>query len=67
MDESGVEYQDILPGIYCLILLKNFVGESFNVSLISGSEKSQGQEKGMEENDLPSKLFCLTVPKHSEK
>ena len=48
MDKSGVEYQEISSGIYCLIMPKFFVGKSFNVSLISGFEKSQGQEKGIE-------------------
>ena len=41
---------------------KNFVGESFSVSLISGVEKVW-RRGGYQ--DFPSKIFCLTVPKIS--
>ena len=41
---------------------KNFVGESFSVSLISGVEKVW-RRGGYQ--DFPSKIFCLTVPKFS--
>ena len=43
---------------------KSFVGESFTVALISGSEKVW--IGGGEYQDFPSKKFCLTVPKTSE-
>ena len=38
MDKRG-EYQDFPSNIFCLALPKNFVGESFSASLISGIEK----------------------------
>ena len=41
---------------------KNFVGESFSVSLTSGVEKVW-RRGGYQ--DFPSKIFCLTVPKIS--
>ena len=41
---------------------KNFVGESFSVSLISGIEKFWIRG-GREYRDFPSKIFYLTVPK----
>ena len=40
---------------------KFFVGESFTVAVISGSEKVYGQEGGGEYQDFPSEIFCLTV------
>ena len=42
---------------------KSFVGESFTVALISGTEKVW--IGGGEYQDFPSKNFCLTVPKIS--
>ena len=41
---------------------KNFVGEPFSVSLISGIGKILCF-RGLC-HDFPSKIFCLTVPKH---
>ena len=38
MDKGG-EYQDFPSKIFCLTVPKNFVGESFSASLISGIEK----------------------------
>ena len=43
---------------------KNFVGEPFSVSLISGAEKVWIREGG-EYQDFPSKILCLTVPRIS--
>ena len=51
---------------------KNFVGESFSVSLFSGIGKflvstnfmGTRREGGREYHDFPSKSFCLTVPKN---
>ena len=48
---------------FCLTVPKNFVGEPFSVSLISGIEKFWIRE-GREYRDFPSKIFCLTVPKN---
>ena len=40
MDRTGGgEYQELPSKIFCLRVPKNFVGESFSVSLISGIEK----------------------------
>ena len=41
MDNRGVggKYQDFPSKVFCLTVPKNFVGEPFNVSLISGVEK----------------------------
>ena len=36
---GGREYHDIMSDFSCLTVLKNFVGESLSVSLISGIEK----------------------------
>ena len=60
MDKRG-EYQDFPSKIFCLTVLKFFVGESFTVAVISGSEKVYGQEGGGEYQDFPSEIFCLTV------
>ena len=42
---------------------KNFVGEPFSVSLISGIEKLHASEGYVTIIDFPSKFFCPTVPK----
>ena len=42
LDKRGGEYQDFPSKIFCLIVPKNFVGEPFSVSLISGIEKVYG-------------------------
>ena len=42
MDNRGVgggKYQDFPSKVFCLTVPKNFVGEPFSVSLISGVEK----------------------------
>ena len=62
--EEGGEYQDFLSKIFCLTVPKIFVGESFTVALISGSEKVWIGGGG-EYQDFLSKIFCLTVPKIS--
>ena len=36
---GGGSYQDLPSKIFCLTVPKNFVGESFSVSLISGIQK----------------------------
>ena len=48
--------------IFCLAVPKNFVGETFSKSLISGIGKILCF-RGLC-HDSPSKVFCLTVPKH---
>ena len=56
-------YQEFPSKTFCFTVPKNFVGESFSVSLISGIEKMLGI-RGGEIHDFPSKLFCPTVLKH---
>ena len=50
-------------GTFCLTVPKNFVGQPFSVSLISGTEKVWIRGTG-EYQDFPSEIFCLTVPKY---
>ena len=38
MDKRGGEYQDFPSKFFCLTVPKNFAGETFSVSLISGIE-----------------------------
>ena len=38
-NRGGGEYQDFPSKFFCLTVPKNFVGEPFRVSLISGTEK----------------------------
>ena len=59
----GWEYQDFPSKFFCLTVPKIFIGESFTVALISGTEKVW--IGGGEYQDVPSKIFCLTVPKIS--
>ena len=61
MDKRGGEYQNFPSKIFCLTVPKNFVGEPFSVSLISGIGKILCF-RGLC-HDFPSKIFCLTVPK----
>ena len=56
------EYQNFTSKIFCLTLPKNFVGEPFSVSLVSGIEKFLCF--GGLCHDFSSKIFCLTVPEH---
>ena len=65
MRGGGEEYQDFPSKIFCLTVPKNFVGEPFSVSLISGTEKVLIRGGGGEYQDFPSKIFCLIVPKIS--
>ena len=44
---------------------KKFVGETFRVSLVSGTEKVHALEGYVTTFDFRSKPFCLTVPKIS--
>ena len=44
MRGGGGEYQDFPSKIFCLTVPKNFVGEPFSVSLISGIEKFYASE-----------------------
>ena len=61
-DKKG-EYQDFSSKTICLTAPKNFVGEFFCVSLISGTEKVCEQEpEGVSRFSVES--FCLTVPKN---
>ena len=49
--------------IFFLTVLRNFVGEPFRVSLISGIEKFYASEGYVTILDFLSKFFGLTVPK----
>ena len=49
--------------IFCLTVPKNFSGEPFRVSLISGIEKFYASEVYFRIFDFLSTFFCLTVPK----
>ena len=62
---GGGEYQDFPSEIICLTAPKNFAGEPFSVSLISGIEKFYASEGYFTIFDFLSKFFCLTVPKIS--
>ena len=57
MDKREGEYQDFPSKIFCLTVPKNFVGEPFRVSLISGIEKFYAQE------GYVTTFRCLAVPK----
>ena len=48
--------------LFCPTVPKNFVGQSFGVSLISSIKKVWIREG--EYQDFPSEIFCLTVPKN---
>ena len=57
MHRSGLEYQDFPSKVICLTLPKNFVGEPFRLSLISGTGKvyekeGEGVTKSTVENIL---------------
>ena len=62
MDERG-EYQAFPSKVFCLTVPKNFVGEPFSVSLISGVEKIRASEGYV--TIFRRIFFCLTVPKNS--
>ena len=61
--EGYVTIFEFLSKIICLITPKNFVGEPFRVSLISGTEIVWIRGGGYQ--DFPSKTICVTVPKFS--
>ena len=56
-------YQDFPSKIFSLTWPKNFVGEPFSVSLISGIEKFYASECYVTIFDFLSNFFGLTVPK----
>ena len=62
MDKREGEVSRFPSKNFCLTVPKNFVGEPFSVSLISGIGKILCF-RGLC-HDFPSKIFCLTVPKH---
>ena len=61
MDKRG--HITISSRNFCLTVPKNFVGESFSVSLTSGPEKIWIKEGGGVYQDFPSKIFCLSAEK----
>ena len=60
---GGGKYPDFPPKVFCLTVPKNFVGEPFSVSLISGVEKICASEGFV--TIFLRIVFCLTVPKNS--
>ena len=60
MDKKGGEYQKFLSKIFCLTVPKNFVGEPFSVSIISGIEKFYASEGYVT-------VFCRNFLSHSAK
>ena len=64
-DKRRGEYHKFPSKVFCFILPKNFVGEYFSVSLISGIEKFYASEGYVTISDFLSNFFCLTVPINS--
>ena len=58
---GGREYHDFLSKNFCLTASKNFAGQPFSVSLISGIEKLYASEGYV--TILRRKIF-VSVPKH---
>ena len=56
-------YHNFPSKIFCLTVPKNFVGEPFSVSLISGIGKFYTSEGYVTIFNFLSKFFCPTVPK----
>ena len=44
IDKKGGEHQDSPSTFFCLTVPKNFIGEPFNVPLVSGIEESYNSE-----------------------
>ena len=63
---GGGGYQDFPSEIICLTAPKNFAGEPFSVSLISGIEKFYASEGYFTIFDFMSNFFCLKLPKNFE-
>ena len=63
-DKRGGEYHNFPSKFFCLTVPKNFVGEPFSVSLISGIENFYALEGYDTIFDFLSKFFCLTVLKN---
>ena len=55
------EYHDLLSKIFCLTVPKNFVGETFSVSLISGIERFYASESYA--TIFCRNFFCLSAEK----
>ena len=62
MDKREGDLSRLPLKIFCLTVPKNFVGQPFSVSLMSGMEKILCF-RGLC-HDFPSKFFCLRVPKN---
>ena len=60
---GGGKYPDFPSKVFCLTVPKNFVGEPFSVSLISGVEKICASEGYV--TIFLRIVFCLTVQKNS--
>ena len=63
LDKKGGEYQYFSSKIICLRVPKDFVGEHFSVSLISGIQKIYVSEGYVTIFDFQSKLFVSQCPK----
>ena len=59
--EGRREYHDFLSKIFCLTVPKNFVGETFSVSLISGIERFCASESYA--TIFCRNFFCLSAEK----
>ena len=55
---GGAGYQDFPSNFFCLTVAKNFVGQPFSVSLISGIEKFYASEGFVT-------IFCRNFLSHS--
>ena len=60
MDKRGGEYQDFPSKISCLTVPKNFAGQPFRVSLISGIEIFYASEGYVT-------IFCRNFLSHSDE
>ena len=61
MDKRGRDNQDFASKFFCLTVPKNFIGEHFGVSLISGNEKFYASDGYV---TIFRRSFCLAVPKN---
>ena len=56
-------YQDFPSKLLCFTVRRIFVGESFTVALISGTEKDWMKRGGGMYHGFASTILCLLVPK----
>ena len=63
--ERGRGYQNFPSKFFCLTVPKNFVGEHFSVSLVSGTQNLYVSEGYVTIFDFQSKFFVSQCPKIS--